>query len=53
MNIEAMADIKNKLQPAKTALDLFSQGKDVPKEFIEQAKKDLDEMVGMLKEKGE
>ena len=49
MNPEFIADIRNKLTPAKTALDLLSKGKDVPKEFIEMALKDLDEAVEMLK----
>jgi len=52
MNPELIAEIRNKLQPAKTALDLFSKGKDVPSEFIEKAKKDLDEAVGLLVNNG-
>ncbi len=51
MNPELIADIRNKLQAPKTALELLSQGKDVPKEFIERALKDLDEAVGLLKER--
>ena len=42
------ADIRNKLQAPKTALELLSEGKDIPKEFIEMAKKDLDETVKLL-----
>jgi hypothetical protein len=34
-----------------TALDLLSQGKDVSKELIEIAKKDLDEVVQALGER--
>ena len=34
---EFIAEINNKLTPAKTALDLLSKGKDMPKEFIEMA----------------
>ena len=51
MNIteETIADIRNKLTPAKTALELLSQGKEVPKEFIEQAKKELDDAVQLLR----
>ena len=41
MNPELIADIRNKLQAVTTALELISQGKDVPK-------KDLDEAVGLL-----
>jgi len=48
IDIELIADIRNKLTPAKTALELLSQGKDVPKEFIEMALKDLDEAVELL-----
>ena len=45
---EMRAEIRNKLTPAKTALDLLSQGKDVPKEFIKMAERDLDKAVKML-----
>ena len=48
MNKEQIADIRNKLQAPKTALELLSQGKDVPEEFIEMALKDLDKMVEIL-----
>ena len=48
MNKELMAEIRNKLTPAKTALDLLAQGKEVPKEFIEMAKKELDKAVELL-----
>ena len=40
-NEEIKADIRNRLTPAKTALDLLSKGKDVPKKFVEMALKDL------------
>jgi len=33
MNQEHILDIKNKLTPAKTALDLLSKDKDTPKAF--------------------
>ena len=48
MNEEQKAEIRNKLTPAKTALDLLSKGKDVPKEFIEMAIRDLDQIANML-----
>ena len=48
MDKELIADIRNKLTPAKTALDLLAQGKEVSKEFIEMAKKSMDEKVGLL-----
>ncbi len=48
---EMKADILNKLQAPLTALELMSHGKEMPKEFIEAAKKDLDEAVNMLKDK--
>lgn len=47
---EKKAEIRNKLQSPKTALELLSQGKDVPREFIKKALKDLDEVVKMLVE---
>ena len=49
MNKELNAGIRNKLQSIKTALDLFSQAKNMPKEFIEKALSDLDEVEGLLK----
>ena len=48
MNEEQKAEIRNKLTPAKTALDLLSNGKDVPREFIEMALKDLKQIEEML-----
>ena len=45
---EIKAEIRNKLTPAKTALDLLAQGKEVSKEFIEMAEKSLDEAIKML-----
>jgi hypothetical protein len=47
---ELIADIRNKLQAPMTALELLRQGKDVPKELIELAKRELSEAVGMLKD---
>jgi uncharacterized protein YggU (UPF0235/DUF167 family) len=49
MNSELIADIRNKLQAPKTALDLISEGKEMPKELIEIAKKDLDDVEHLLK----
>jgi hypothetical protein len=46
---EIKADIRNKLQAALTVLELISEGKDVSKELIEIAKKDLNEAVAMCK----
>jgi predicted Zn-ribbon and HTH transcriptional regulator len=48
---EVMAYIRNKLQPAKTALDLMYQNNDVPKEFLKKAIEDFNEAAGMLTER--
>ena len=48
MDKELIADIRNKLTPAMTALDLLSKGKEVSNEFIEMAKKELDEAVKIM-----
>jgi hypothetical protein len=45
---EIKADIRNKLQAPKTALELFSEGKGASKELIDIAKKDLDEAVKLI-----
>jgi hypothetical protein len=45
---EMKAEIRNKLQAILTVLELLLEGKDVSKEFIEVAKKDVDEAVNML-----
>lgn len=42
------ADIRNKLQAPMTALELLSQGKEAPKNFIEMAKKELDKVVELI-----
>ena len=44
------AELKDKLQDAKTALDMLSQGRDVPKNFIDKAFKNLHETLRILKE---
>jgi DNA-binding ferritin-like protein len=48
MNKELIADIRNKIQAAVTALELMSEGKEVTKEFIEMAKRELDEAMWLL-----
>jgi hypothetical protein len=48
---EMKADIRNKLQSSMTVLELISRGKEVSKEFIRAAKRDLDEAVELLKER--
>ena len=45
------ATIRNKLQSSLTALELLAQGKEVPREFIKIAKKDLEEAIKTLKAK--
>ena len=45
---ETIADIKNKLQTMKTALEVIVQGKNVPKEFAEMALKDHETAVKLL-----
>lgn len=49
---ETIAQIRNKLQAPMTALDLLAEGEDVPKEFIEKAKKDLEGIVKLLNNAG-
>lgn len=46
---ETIAEIRNKLQAPKTALDLISSGKDISKNFLETAKRELDKAVELLK----
>jgi ferritin-like protein len=48
MDKEFIANIRNKLQAPITALELISQSKEVPKEFIEAAKRDLNGVVELL-----
>lgn len=50
MDNELVVEIRNKLTPAKTALDLLSQGKKVPCEFIKKAEENLNEAVRLLGE---
>lgn len=45
MTPEKTATIRNKLQAAKTALELIHADKPVSKEFIAQAINDLDEVL--------
>ena len=42
---EVSAEIRNKLQPAKTILEFLKAGKKLPMEFIEIALKDLEEVT--------
>lgn len=51
MNTETIAAIRNKLQAPKTALELLKQGRELPKEFIDNVFKDLEEVAEALKEK--
>lgn len=48
MNEEIKADIRNKLQAPKTALELLFEGKDVSKKFIGKALGDLEKVVKIL-----
>ena len=47
---QSIADICNKLQGAKTALQRLSQDEHIPKDFIEKAEQDLDHAVALLLE---
>ncbi len=49
MNEEILADIRNKLTFPKTALEKLDKGEQVPKEFLELALKELDNLSGLLK----
>jgi len=51
VNTETIAAIRNKLQAPKTALELLKQGRELPKEFIDNVFKDLEEVAEALKEK--
>ena len=48
---EAMEYIRDKLKPARKALDIVYQNNEVPKDFIKKAIEDWDEAIGMLTEK--
>jgi hypothetical protein len=48
MNSELIADICNKLQASLTALELLSESKEAPKEFIEVAKRGFNEAECLL-----
>lgn len=45
---ERLADIRNKLQPAVTVLQLVRQGKPVPSNLIDSAIEDLDKVVKLI-----
>lgn len=51
MNPEIVADIRNKLQPAVTVLEMVRQGKSVPKSLVDAALKDLDNVLGIIDSK--
>jgi hypothetical protein len=48
MDKELTADIRNKLQASLAVLELLSKGREVPKDFIDAVKRDLDEAVELL-----
>ena len=45
---ELSADIRNKLQAGKTALEAFRDGRKVPNDLIKIAIKDLDSLIKLL-----
>lgn len=45
INKELSAEIRNKLQASKTALEMIQAGKELPKGFIDKALKDLEELI--------
>jgi len=45
---EIVAHLCNKLKTSKTLIERCSENKDIPKEFINTAKKDLNEVIGLL-----
>jgi len=49
LNKELNAEIRNKLQPVKTALELTKEGKKLPEEFLDTALKNLKEAKEILK----
>ncbi len=51
MDKELNADIRNKLQAPLTTLELLSQNKPVPKDFLESALKDIKKIKEMSNEK--
>jgi len=51
LNKELNAEIRNKLQPVKTALELTKEGKKLPKEFLDTALKSLREAEEMINER--
>ena len=51
MNTELAAEIRNKLTPAKTALELLLKAEKVPEEFLEKAIINLDEVVRLVENK--
>ena len=47
-SIEVSAEIRNKLQPAVTAIELLEMGRQIPKEFLDIALKQLEEAANIL-----
>lgn len=45
---EVSADIRNKLQTARTALELLKQNKTVPQEYLNKAIEDLEKIVKII-----
>jgi hypothetical protein len=52
MDKELEANIRNKLQTSKTALDLLKAGKEVPNDFIDKALKDLEKVEEIIPDAG-
>jgi hypothetical protein len=48
MNKEFTADIRNKLQASRVALEALKDGKTVPVNLVDIALKDLDKILEML-----
>lgn len=49
MDKELISEIRNKLQTAQTTLELLSDGKDVPSEFIKKALEEIEVIDGLLR----
>ena len=50
LNTEVVAEIRNKVTAAKTALERLSKGEDAPESFIKLALNELDRAVELLSE---
>ena len=49
LKTELLAEIRNKLQGSKTALEMILSGKNISRDFAEIALKDLDRAVELLR----